>query len=87
MKLRKSRKRKFPVWCNTQLRKVLTQEQIDWLVSYENETTFEPMHLDEIANGKMDFLEAAISNRDWFEVWKNDAFLAISVIPGELWND
>lgn len=58
--------------------KSITPEQMAWLQGYQDDTGFEPMHLDEIADGRMTFNQAAKSNIDWFESWMNDAYLGIT---------
>lgn len=58
--------------------KTITPEQMQWLQLYQDQTGFEPMHLDELASGVMTFNDAARSNLDWFEGWKNDAWLGIT---------
>lgn len=63
------------------LSKLLSKEQIAWLINYENVTTFEPMYLNELASGKMSFNDAAKGNVDWFEEWMHDTYNDVSCPP------
>lgn len=58
--------------------KRINGKQRAWLLNYEQATTFEPMHQDELDQGKMSFNEIARLNISWFESWKDDVFNSIS---------
>ena len=54
----------------------LTAAQLEWFKQYLDDTTFEPMHMREVANGTMTFSECGKINADWFENWMTDAHLS-----------
>lgn len=56
----------------------VNRRQRAWLSLYEEVTTFEPMHKDELFSGTMTFDEVAQANIDWFEQWSKDSLLEIS---------
>lgn len=58
--------------------KSLNGKQRSWMKLYEDETTFEPLHQDELDQGIMTFAEVAKANIRWFESWKDDAYGRIS---------
>lgn len=64
--------------------KKINGKQRAWMLKYERETTFEPMHQEEIDSGDMTFIESAKSNIRWFEDWSNDVYQRITdSIPGD----
>ena len=72
----------MPVYSTT-----ATPEQRAWLEQYERETTFEPMHQDELDAGEMTFAQVTRANIDWFEAWADDAHLAIQKNNPAEWDE
>jgi len=54
-----------------------TDAQRAWLKQYEDQTSFEPLHQDELDSGEMTFAQVAQANIDWFEAWSMDTHRAI----------
>jgi len=62
--------------------KKVNGKQKAWLKKYEDETTFEPLHQEELDSSVMTFDEVVRANLDWFEDWAREAFSrASSDIP------
>ncbi|MBP8055154.1 MAG: hypothetical protein KA314_04900 [Chloroflexi bacterium] len=60
---------------------VLPKHEVEWLRFYQDETTFEPMHLEDLIDGSMTFEDAFKSNVNWFESWSSDVLNQISHRP------
>lgn len=54
------------------------QEHIEWLRRYEDETTFDPLGMEEYLDGKKSFRDLVRDNTSWFWSWSTDAHLAIT---------
>lgn len=52
--------------------KKVNGKQRAWLINYEKDTTFQPMHQEELDSGEMTFAEVAKLNIDWFESWSSE---------------
>lgn len=58
--------------------KKLNGKQRAWLERYEQETTFEPLHQEDLDSGAMTFDEVARANLAWFNDWSEEVFSRIS---------
>ncbi len=66
--------------------KRLNGKQREWANRYERLTTFEPMHQEDLDEGKMTFEQFADANIRWFEDWYTDASLGITRdVPRKGW--
>jgi hypothetical protein len=52
--------------------KRINESERAWLQNFEAETSFEPMHQDELDSGEMTFLEVAKENLRWFQNWSRE---------------
>lgn len=64
--------------------KKMNGKQKAWCKKYENETTFECIHQEDLDSGEMTFEEFARENIKWFENWSSDALLNIGHYPQKL---
>lgn len=58
--------------------KGLSAKQNAWLNLYQGCTGFEPLHLEDLISGVMNFDEVAKNNIAWYEQHKTDAFAQIT---------
>lgn len=78
-----ARRTTIPAKTKKALLNCLTQKQVDWLQEYYEQTTFEPMNMDDLINGSMTFEEVFIANVRWFEDWSSDVVSRIWFRPAE----